>query len=83
MVTKFEPIGEPYAFQASDVTKDKPHSAFQVPQDQWETLKPDLHPIHTRAITQEDIHIANEVVAIRVEEFTKKYARNSSSSIIS
>jgi hypothetical protein len=47
MVAEFEPIEEPYAFQASDVTKVKPHSAFQVPQDQWKALQPDLHPIHT------------------------------------
>jgi hypothetical protein len=81
MVAEFEPIGEPFVFQASDVTKDKPHSAFRVPQNQWKALHPDMHPIHTRPITQKDIQRANEVVTIRVAELTQQYARKGKAQI--
>jgi hypothetical protein len=75
MVAEFEPIEEPHAFQALDVTKVKPHSAFHIPQNQWKSLQPDMQPVHTRPVTQEDIQRANKVVAVKIVEITKKYAR--------
>jgi hypothetical protein len=40
MVDEIEPIEDFDAFLASDVTRDKPHSAFQIPHEQWKALQP-------------------------------------------
>jgi hypothetical protein len=62
------------AFQDSNVTKVKPYSYFQVPQNQCKSLQLDMQPVHTRPITEEDIQRANKVVAVIVAEITKQYA---------
>jgi hypothetical protein len=81
MVAEFEPIGDPDAFHASNIIKDKPHGVFQVPQDRWKALQSEFHPVPTRRVTQEDIQRVNEAEAIRVAKITQQYARKGKAQI--
>jgi hypothetical protein len=45
MVAEFETIEDFDAFLASNVTRDKPHSAFQIPHEQWKALQPQFQPL--------------------------------------
>jgi hypothetical protein len=67
MVAEFELIEDFHAFLGSDVARDKPHSAFQIPHEQWKSLQPLFQPLSSRPVTQEDIQKANEATIVRVQ----------------